>query len=42
MTNTFTKESAIGMLADIDAQNSKQPYDEPLHQGISRRYVGGH
>jgi hypothetical protein len=42
MTNTFTKESAIGMLADIDAENSKQPYDDLLHQGLSRRYVGAH
>jgi hypothetical protein len=42
MTNSFTKESAIGMLADIDEQNTKQTYDEPLHQGISRRSVGGH
>ncbi len=37
MTNRFTKESAIGMLADIDQQNSKQPYDEQLHQGIGHR-----
>jgi len=42
MTNSFTKESATGMLADIDLQNSKQPYDDLLHQGLSRRYVGGH
>jgi hypothetical protein len=25
MTDRFTKESAIGMLAEIDQQNSKQP-----------------
>jgi len=42
MTNSFTKESAIGMLADIDLQNSKQPYDDLLHPGLSRRYAGGH
>jgi hypothetical protein len=28
MTNRFTKESATGMLAAIDEQNSKQPYNE--------------
>ena len=42
MTNSLTKESAIGMLADIDEQNSKQRYDEPLQQGIGRPHVGAH
>lgn len=42
MTYRFTKESAIGMLAEIDEQNSKQVYEAPLHQGINHRDVGGH
>lgn len=42
MTQRFIKESAIGMLAELDEQNSKQGYDVPLHQGIGHRYVGGH
>lgn len=42
MTQRFIKESAIGMLAELDEQNSKQVYDMPLQQRIGHRYVGGH
>jgi hypothetical protein len=41
-TDRFTKESAMGMLAELDEQNSKQVYDVPLQQGIGHRNVGGH